>query len=410
MRVIGNNACNPKQSVYTLISNKMEEIGFIMVEKGLDTTDVRLGNRYSLVKLLYQKKEATRQELLAQMHVSAPTFWSVLRELQELGLVVDGEQLQAKNGRKPMTLKFDYSARTALGIEIFGATATLLLTDLAGTILAHEWTDFRDRIPEGMNSGEFFATSEVFRYHVKAFLQRHVLDMSRFLGIGFALHGYVQDGQWIRTDYTIPVQSFVDLFDYPVFFGNAAHLSGFAEVWVKNIRDAVYLTVGFGVGGAIIVDGEVFQGKNNRAGDLGHFIVDPNGKKCICGRRGCLATRIGLYNLAEENGYESLKQFVSDLQAGEEKAVQVWQNYLKEFAGGICTLSSILDQDVLIGGTVVKLLRGHVSELKQAVESQSMYGEPLGNEIYLSDFEEGVNVPAVGAALTVVSNYLKDVY
>ena len=117
-----------------------------------------------------------------------------------------------------------------------------------------------------------------------------------------------------------------------------------------------------------------------------------------------------MYNLAEENGYESLKQFVSDLQAGEEKAVQVWQNYLKEFAGGICTLSSILDQDVLIGGTVVKLLRGHVSELKQAVESQSMYGEPLGNEIYLSDFEEGVNVPAVGAALTVVSNYLKDVY
>lgn len=381
-----------------------------MVEKGLDTTDVRLGNRRSLVDLLYHKKEATRQELLTDMHVSAPTFWSVLRELQELGLVADGEQLQARNGRKPMTLKFDYTARTALGIELYETDATMVLTDLSGTILASERMDFQDSMPEGTDYGVFFSTSEVFRDYVHAFLQTHVPDMERFLGIGFSLHGYVQKGQWIRSDRTIPVEDFCSLFDCPMYFGGAAHTAGFAEVWMKDIRNAVYLTIGTGVGGAIILNGEVFHGKNNRASDLGHFVVDLNGKKCICGRQGCFASRVGLHVLKEEEKYTDVDHFKYDLQMGEKRATELWNQYLKDLANGICTLSTILDQDILIGGDVVKLLRGQMPALVRAIEAHNTPGNPLGSEIYLSDFEEDINVSAVGAALYVVSHYLKDVY
>jgi len=381
-----------------------------MVEKGLDTTDVRLGNRRSLVDLLYHKKEATRQELLTQMHVSAPTFWSVLRELQELGLVADGEQLQARNGRKPMTLKFNYSARTALGIELYGSVATLILTDLSGMVLASERMDFQDSMPEGTDYGVFFSSNPEFSDRVNAFLHQHVKEPEHFLGIGFAVHGYVQNGQWIRSDRTIPVETFRNLFDCPMYFGGAAHTAGFAEVWMKGIRNAVYLTIGVGVGGAIILDGEVFHGKNNRASDLGHFVVEPNGKKCICGRRGCFASRVGLHVLKDNEGYESVTHFKYDLQMGEKRARQVWDQYLKDLAGGICTLSSILDEDILIGGDVVKLLRGQMPALVRAIEAHNTPGNPLGSEIYLSDFEEDINVSAVGAALYVVSHYLKDVY
>ena len=376
--------------------------------RGLETADVRLGNKRSLVELLYWKKEATRQELLTEMHVSAPTFWSVLRELQEAGLVVDGEQLQAKNGRKPTTLRFDYSVRTALGIELYNELAWLVLTDLSGAVLAQQKITF-DEITEGVDYGELFANSDALSKRVKEFLSEHVPEPEHFLGIGIALHGYVQDGLWVRSDKSIATDEIKKYFDYPVFFGGTAHLAGFAEVWMKSIRDAVYLTIGNGVGGAIIQDGEVFAGKNNRAGDMGHFVVEANGKKCICGRRGCFATKVSLYEICQTWGFESFQSFMDALKAGDEKAAQIWEQYLKDLAGGLCSLSSILDQDILIGGRIVELLRNDMPRLKQAMEAQNTPGNVISSEIYLSDFDENTNVSAVGAALSVVANYLKDV-
>ena len=114
--------------------------------------------------------------------------------------------------------------------------------------------------------------------------------------------------------------------------------------------------------------------------------------------------------LKEEEKYTDVDHFKYDLQMGEKRATELWNQYLKDLANGICTLSTILDQDILIGGNVVKLLRVAMPDLMRAIEEHNTRGNPFGNEIYLSDFEEDINVSAVGAALYVISHYLKDVY
>src|SRR5699024_7178706 len=79
----------------------------------------------------------------------------------------------------------------------------------------------------------------------------------------------------------------------PVFIENDANLAALAENWQgsgEQSKDVMFITLGTGVGGGIIVNGEIMNGVNGTAAELGHILVDPNGSPCNCGRTGCLET------------------------------------------------------------------------------------------------------------------------
>ncbi|GAB4245275.1 MAG: ROK family protein [Ekhidna sp.] len=73
---------------------------------------------------------------------------------------------------------------------------------------------------------------------------------------------------------------------------NAAALGEMVYGKAKNMRDFVVLTVGTGLGSGIIIDGELVYGKHGLAGELGHTLVNPNGRNCGCGKKGCLETYV----------------------------------------------------------------------------------------------------------------------
>ena len=66
----------------------------------------------------------------------------------------------------------------------------------------------------------------------------------------------------------------------------------------RGCRNLIFITLGTGVGGGIIVDGRVVRGAGNYGGEVGHITVDPNGPRCRCGNRGCLEAFVGAYGLA----------------------------------------------------------------------------------------------------------------
>ncbi len=74
---------------------------------------------------------------------------------------------------------------------------------------------------------------------------------------------------------------------------NDANAAALAEQWLgagKGERSLVLLTLGTGIGGGIVLDGQVWHGANGAAGELGHTCIDPDGPRCNCGNRGCLET------------------------------------------------------------------------------------------------------------------------
>ncbi len=144
----------------------------------------------------------------------------------------------------------------------------------------------------------------------------------------------------------------------------------------RGTRNSVMITLGTGVGGGVIIDGKVFSGFNYAGAELGHVVIEVNGRQCGCGRRGCWETyssATGLVNMTKEKlaeceaqGRETLMSALAAkqgkvngriafeaLRAGDEAAREVIDMYLLYLASGITSMVNIFQPEVLsIGGGI----------------------------------------------------------
>ena len=112
---------------------------------------------------------------------------------------------------------------------------------------------------------------------------------SRTLFVAPNLHWFDADLAALTGDLGLPT-------GLPMAVDNEANLGALAELRHGAGRDVssfVYVSAGVGVGAGIVVDGRVVRGAHGFAGELGHVVVDPDGRRCACGARGCLETIIG---------------------------------------------------------------------------------------------------------------------
>ena len=141
---------------------------------------------------------------------------------------------------------------------------------------------------------------------------------------------------------------------------NDAHAALLGEVWqgaAKGARDAILLTLGTGVGGAILSDGRLLKGSFGRAGHLGHVSVTEGTERSIFGMPGSLEAAFGNYTVpARSNGrFASTRALVEAHCAGDAEATAVWQKSLRTLARAIASFINILDPEiVIIGGGITK--------------------------------------------------------
>ena len=126
------------------------------------------------------------------------------------------------------------------------------------------------------------------------------LGQNRILGIGVGAPGFVNERTgkvyeavnigWKNLPLAKTLQEKAGI---PVFVENDANIAALGEYWEghgNQVENLIIITLGTGVGGGIISDGEILHGENGTAGEIGHIIVNPNGPLCNCGRNGCLDT------------------------------------------------------------------------------------------------------------------------
>ena len=92
------------------------------------------------------------------------------------------------------------------------------------------------------------------------------------------------------------LQDLADSYGVPLMVDNDANLGALAEHWWGAGRDVdnfAYIKVATGIGAGHVIGGEIYRGATGVAGEIGHFAIDPYGKHCLCGLRGCLATLVG---------------------------------------------------------------------------------------------------------------------
>ena len=178
----------------------------------------------------------------------------------------------------------------------------------------------------------------------------------------------------------------------PVIVLNDAHAALLGELWqgaAKGFSNVILLTLGTGVGGAVLADGRLLKGHIGRAGHLGHVTVNSDGNADIVGAPGSLEEMIGNYNISERSKgrFNSTRKLVDAHLAGDKDATSIWLRSVFHLAAAVASFINAFDPEIVIIG-------GGIAQAGPALF------EPLAN--YLERFEwrpMGHHVPVISASL-----------
>jgi glucokinase len=193
---------------------------------------------------------------------------------------------------------------------------------------------------------------------------------------------------------------------WPVLLENDANAAAVGEMWLgaaRGCRDVVSVTLGTGVGGGVILDGELWRGAHGSAGEIGHTTVDPfSGIKCKCGNTGCLelfASATAIVRMARELGMQpsTAEQVYEAGQKGDEVALSVFKRFGMYLGIGLANLMSLIDpQIIVITGGAVNGWELFAAEMYKQVGERAF--RATAQQVKIARSECGDNAGLLGAA------------
>lgn len=187
-----------------------------------------------------------------------------------------------------------------------------------------------------------------------------------------------------------------------VHVDNDGNLAAFAE-WRygagRGARNMWMVTLGTGIGGGHVLDGKVQRGVNGFAGEIGHMVVNPDGPRCTCGRKGCwevYASGRGLKMLAAGEPGESV---IERARRGDADAVTVLEAFARWVALGLSNLTNISDPDVIVIGGGVSENADVMMPIVRRWFVELLYSPEQRTHPDLRVAQLGEHAGAIGAAL-----------
>jgi predicted NBD/HSP70 family sugar kinase/DNA-binding XRE family transcriptional regulator len=268
-------------------------------------------NRMALVRQLSSEPGLSRAALAEAVGLTKSTVSMLVRELLDEGWLTE-TALRATGalGRRATPLQLDGSRLALLGADLGICTARIVATNLLGEVLVERVLPYED------GSDPNACIAAVGDVLIELSRADGALAGRTMLGTGIGLHGVVDDVTgvlhyaphlgWRNVDVGSQLRAQFDgtpLAGLPLFIQNEANVAALAELEFAGQSGAdplIYLSIGYGVGAGIIVNGRLMTGQFGFAGEVGHTILQQGGPPCSCGRRGCADALIGLQALVDE--------------------------------------------------------------------------------------------------------------
>lgn len=374
---------------------------------------------HSLLEMIWTRGETTRADLARQTGLSRSTVSEIIARLLATRLIMETGGGTSRGGRPPILLRFNDRAHVILGVDMGSSHVAVVLTDLHGKVLAHEHRSHPVRSdPEG--------TSRVIRELCDACLARHDDARRKLLAIGVAAPSPVDPLRpTVLPGLILPawgghgaLESLQAVYGAPVYVDNDANLGALAEAWWgtgRGVPDFAYIKLGSGVGGGYIISGAVYRGATGVAGEIGHMIVEPDGRPCVCGNRGCLETRVSTGALmARVHELQSMhpdsplanEPVTIDTLAAAARLHDPLARLVLEEAGlhlgsAIAAMVTLMNPGaVIIGGSLARLGDLLLNPTRSVIHSRSLVNSVAATSLRTSDL--GRRATALGAATLVL--------
>ena len=264
-----------------------------------------------------------------------------------------------------------------LGIDVGGTTIKAGLVTAQGEIIAEQVRP--TLVAEGV--GPIIRTITSLALELT---QEQNIKISDLQGVGVGIPGYTNydEGRVILAPNLkwrdVPLRRLLEQeLKVAVYLDNDVNAAALGEQHFgagKGIADFIMLTVGTGLGGALVLKGEVYRGALGLAGEVGHMVVQEKGLLCGCGQRGCLETltsATAIIRTAKEAGLKvaTAKEVFNLAQEGSRKAQEIIECVAYYLGLGISNLVNLLNpQRVIIGGGVSKAGDTFLKPISRTVE------------------------------------------
>ncbi|MGB3312030.1 MAG: ROK family protein [Nodosilinea sp.] len=191
-----------------------------------------------------------------------------------------------------------------------------------------------------------------------------------------------------------------------VVVANDANCAGLGEAWLgagRAFKDVLTLTLGTGVGGAIILGGQLFVGRQGTAGELGLITLNPDGPPCNSGNQGSLEQHCSVQAIRRETGLTPAALY-DKAKAGDQAAIAFWQTYGRWLGAGIASLVYVLTPEaVIIGGGISAAAELFLPTVLGELETRVLPSSREGMQVLVAEL--GNQAGMVGAARLAFQQY-----
>lgn len=372
-------------------------------------------NAGRVYKLIDELGPISRIDLSKTSELAPASITKITRELIEAHLVHETAVQEATSrGRPAVGLQTNNEGWQFLSMRLGRGYLTIALHELGGSVLVDTKIDIHEVEQDDVLARLLHETNEFF--------QNYADQLDRVTSISVTLPGIVNSEQGVVIQMPHYKVSNLPLgpelykeTGLPVFIANDTHAWALAEKLFGNSQvneSSVLISVHHGVGAGIVLDGRVLQGRYGNIGELGHIQIDPNGKLCQCGNRGCLET-VASSKAVRAEVEERLRQgeissidpdhitieaICSAAANGDPLAVDVIEKMGRYLGSAIAIVINLFNPEkILIGGVMNQAKSVLYPAILSSVREQSLaaYHEKL--EIVESRFYKQATMP--GAAL-----------
>ena len=379
---------------------------------------LRLVNRRILLSIISEQQPISRASIAKISGLNKGTVSTITNELRREQFIL--EEATGKTtpigGKPPTPLRLNALRFGIFGVDIRADETIIALSGFNGRLVA------RRSLKTGLEPRTFLA--KVGREITK--LRREHPEFIEIPGIGVSLPGLVDSeaGKFLMS-VVLPwrdapvVEYLKSAAQLPVIIDNSARCAALAEIWhgkahYAGVRNLLYVGVSSGLACGLVIEGSLYRGGNNSAGQFGHIPIDFQGVQCRCGQRGCwdlyasdVATIARYQKLRGGGRSPSMRKLMDLVEHGDPHATEAVRETARYLGIGITGLINGLDPDVIVVGGEITKAWGLIEPIITEETRRNIFGTRVREvPIRRSTFEVR---PSLKGAFTLILNDLLSV-
>ncbi len=315
-----------------------------------------------------------------------------------------------------------------VGIDIGGMSIKLGIVSIEGKIL--EKINFKVDYKK-LSSDQVI---EMIKDHILMLLDKSKFSKNDLEGIGIGCPGainapkgvvdYANNLGWVKVPLVAKLKEY---FNVPIYISNDANVAALGEAIYgsgKQYNNSVMITLGTGVGGGIVIDHRLFEGNEGKGAELGHMVIEVDGKECSCGRRGCFEAYSSATALIESTKKAMIENQTSQMwqevagnldkvdgklafeyyKKGDLVAKEVIDNYIHYLGEGLLNICNIFRPEAILLGGGISAQKDCLLNLLEPYLEERFYGYRQSPKVALKIATLGNDAGIIGAAALVLQN------